>query len=205
MAAEVAIIFMNVLHITKVLLNLFILRAKPSDIPYSKTLLLFLSIVFLLTKSAVYLWFIQIVNKIEPQEVIKLSYFGSLIISVVWILILFAILRSILSYYNLVDRFLQVAISFVAVDCFLTALFLLWLSCLTMVQLPLAPGSLGSIGIILGFVLMMYWQFMVYIHILIYSMNISVLKAGVFTLFYMLLQHNLSEVLLNVVITVKEL
>lgn len=190
-------------NLAKLFFRMFTLRAKPSDLPYSMTLLLILSTVFLLTKSLVYLWFIHIVNRFDTHELISLSLSGASIIALMWLLILFAVLRTTLLYYSMVERFVQLATSFVAMDCMLTGLFLIWLTVLDLVQLPLATASFGSIGIILGLVLMMYWQFMVYIHLLIYSMNISILKAGVFALFYMLLQHNLAEVLLNVVIKVQ--
>src|SRR5262249_37669648 len=157
-------------------------------VPYSKTLLLFLSIVFLLTKSAVYLWFIQIVNRFDIHEVAKLSYPAALSIAVVWMLLMFAVLHSVLSYYHLLGRFVQLATAFVAMDCLLTVLFLVWLTGLSFLHLPLTLTA-GTIGIVLGFVLMMYWQFMVYIHILVLGMDVSILKAAIFTLFYMLLQH----------------
>lgn len=196
---------MHVGNLAKLFLNLFTLRAKPSDIPYSKTLLLFFSIVFLLSKSAVYVWFIHIANRFDTHLVMHVTYGGALMVAVVCILLLFALLRTTLHYYKMLDRFVQLAIGFVAMDCFLTALFLIWLCGLAVVHLPLAGASLGTIGIMLGFVLMMYWQFMVYIHLLVFGMDLPIIKAGFFTLFYMLLQHNVAEIILNVIVSVQKL
>lgn len=195
---------MNVIQTTKTFLKLFVLQAKPNEVPYSKTLLVFLSIVFLLTKSVSSLWFIHIVDRFDASQVISLNYLPSLLVCVVWLVVLFAILRTTLLYYHLENRFVQVATSIVAMDCLLSLVFLIWLVGLEVLPLPTGDDPLGAISIIVGFVLMMYWQFMVYIHILVYSFDLPLIKAGVYTLFYMLLQHNLSELLLNVVISVQD-
>src|SRR5581483_6146786 len=139
---------MNVIQTTKIFLNLFILRAKPSDVPYSKTFLLFLSIVFLLTKSGVYLWFIQIMNRFDIHEVANLSYMASMLIAVIWILLLFAILHSVLAYYKMLGRFVQLATAFVGMECLLTFLFLVWLTSLSFIHAPLTLNA-GTIGIVL--------------------------------------------------------
>lgn len=193
---------MQAWDLTKVFLKMFILQGKPAEVPDSKALLLFMSIVLVLTKTAVYLWFMHIINRFEVADKVTLSVYGAALVSCTWVFVMFATLRTTLVYYNLANRFVQAAISFLAMDCLLTVLFLAWLAGLALIEVPLQSYSVASIGVILGFVLMMYWQFMVYIHLLVYVMNISLLKAGIFTLFYMLLQHNLSEVLLNVVIIV---
>lgn len=196
---------MHIWQTTKLFGKLFILRGKPSEIPDSKALLFSLSVVLLLTKSLVYMWFIQIVNRFDDDEVIKLAWSGAMWVSVIWILVLYATLRTTLLYYKFVDRFIPVANGFVAMDCLLTLLFLVWLYGLSLVELPLEHGSIGTIGIIIGFILVMYWQFMVYIHLLVHSLDVSILKAGIFALFYILLQQNLAELLLNVVIIVQEI
>ncbi len=193
---------MQAWNLTKTFVKMFVLRAEPSGVPSSKALLLFMSVVLVMTKIAVYLWFMQIVNHLEDKQLIQLSYFGAGLVALTWVLVLFAFLRTALLYYKKGDRFVPGAISFVTMDCFLTALYLLWLAGLALADVPLQSSSIESIGIMLGFTLMMYWQFMVYIHLLVYLMDIPLLKAGVFALFYMLLQHNLSEVLLNIVIVV---
>lgn len=192
---------MQVWNLTRTFFKMFSLRAYPNEVPNSTGLLFFLSIVFLLTKSAQYLWFINIMNRFDKAETLHITYFSALIVAVIWLLLLFATLRTTLVYYNMVNRFTQLASAFVAMDCLLIGLFLVWLTGLALINVPLHSVSVGTIGIILGFVLMMYWQFMIYIHLLVYGMGVSILKASVFALFYMLLQHNLAEILLNVIVT----
>ncbi len=187
-------------YLTKLLFGLFVLRVKPYELPYSKILPVCLAVLFVLMKATSYLWFIYIVNAYDTHNVISLSIFGAILVSVVWVLILFAMIYSTFLYYNILERLIQVVTAFLAMDCLLTLFFLMWLSSLTLVGLPLASGSFASAGIIFSFVLIMYWQFMIYIHLLVSSMNISILKAGVFALFYTILQHNLAELLLNLVI-----
>lgn len=193
---------MNVWNITKLFVKLFALRAKPYELPYSKTLTLGLALLFIILKAVSYFWFINIINAYDKHNDISLGVSGALLVSSVWVLMLFAIIRSTFMYYNILERSTQVITAFLAMDCVLTLLYLMWLGGLSMVALPLATGSYISLVIIVSFVLIMYWQFMIYIHILVTSMDISILKAGVFTLFYMMLQHNLAELLLNLVITV---
>ena len=191
---------MNIWNLTKLFTRMFALKATPSEVPFSITLLSFLAGIFLISKAAAYLWFVRIVNNYDTQQIMHLSVWGSLIVVAMWLLILFASVRSLLSYYKLQERTVQVVTSFIAMDCFLTILFILWLFALSVVKLPLATGSLGSFSIVLGFILLMYWQFMVYIHILINSVNISIIKAGVFALFYQLFQHNVAEIVMNFII-----
>lgn len=194
---------LKVRETAKVFLNLFLLKGKPNAVPQSFSLLFMLCIFFILSKVAIYLWFIHIVDRFDPKDTIHITYVGASLIAIIWLLLLFATLRSTLLYLKILDRFLQIATAIVAMDCILNVIYLIWLSVLGYVDLP-ATGiqSVTSIAMILGFILMMYWQFMVYINILVFSMNITILKAGIFTLFYMLLQHNLAEILLNEVITV---
>jgi hypothetical protein len=192
---------MHVWHLTKLFCRLFVLRAKPYELPYSNTLNIFLIVMFIALKAISYLWFIDIINVYDKRTEISLNLHGALFVSAVWVLMLFAVIRSTFTYYNILERSTQVISAVLAMDCLLTLMYLVWLAVLSMVELPLFSGSFASAGIIFGFVFMLYWQFMIYIHILVTSMEISILKAGVFALFYMMLQHNLAELLLNLVIT----
>lgn len=196
----------KVWDLTKTIAKMFVLRAKPQELPQSAGLLAFACIIFLVTKTASLLWFIQIFDKIDPKDIIRITYYGAAVISFIWLLLLFAILRTTFSYYNMLGRFMQTVTAFVIMDCCLNIVYLLWLGVLSTLDVSLISSeNVLSMAIIIGFVLIMYWQFMVYIYLLRYSMDISILKAGVFSLFYMLLQQNLSEILLNAVITVTEL
>lgn len=194
---------MQVITLARLFVGLFMLRVKPYQLPYSKGLAGCLTVLFVVLKAVSYFWFINIVNVYDKLNAISLSLPGAALVSGVWVLILFAIIHSTFLYYNILERSIQVITAFLGMDCLLTLLFLIWLGCLSLVGLPLASGSFVSAGIIFSFVLIMYWQFMIYIHILVSSMDISILKAGVFALFYTILQHNLAELLLNLVITSK--
>lgn len=191
---------MWVWHLTKKFLRLFLLRALPDSIPYSKALLGFLTLLLFITKNILNIWFISIVKVYDKKLLIDLSLPSSMVIVAVYILLLFACVRSLLVYYNVPERSVQVITSFIAVDFLLTILFLVLLFCLSSIQLPLEPGSFNGLLIILFFVVLLYWQFMVYIHIIFNSLRITILKAGVLTLVYMLLQHNISEILMNILI-----
>ncbi len=193
-------------YLAKLFGRIFVLKDNPSNVPYSIALLFILVITFLASKILLYFCFIDLVDKFDNKDIINLTYSGALTIALLWVMILFAALRSALSYYNLTSRFVQTASSFVAIDCILNFIYILWLLVLFLFEVPgESYPTLLSIVLILGFILLMYWQFMVYIHMLIYSMEISLVKAGVFSLFYMLLQHNLSEIALNSVISVTKI
>jgi len=192
---------MDIRHLTELFVGLFVLRAKPYELPYSKQLAAGLAVLFIVLKAISYLWFINIVDVYDEHNVISLGIPGALLVSVVWVLMLYAIIHATFMYYDILERSLQVITAILAMDCLLTLCFLIWLGGLALVGLPLASGSIATAAIIFGFVLIMYWQFMIYIHILVNSMEISILKAGVFALFYIMLQHNLAELLLNLVIT----
>ncbi len=181
---------------------MFVLRGLPSAVPYSPTLVLFLTTFLIFLKSGTYIWFVHIASVYDTHEIIHLNVLAALLVAVIWILILFTSIRTILLYHDLIERTVQVCTSFLAMDCILSLIFLLWLLWLSYLHLPLAVGSIGSICLILSFVLLMYWQFMVYIHILVNSLQISILRAGVYALFYQLLQHNLAEILLNILVSV---
>ncbi len=187
----------------KLFVDMFLLKAKPSAAPSSYALVFALCTFFILSKVAIYLGFIHIYDRFDPKDTIHITYFGAALIAMTWLLLLSATLRSTLSYYKLVDRFLKTFTSILAMDCILNVIYLIWLAVLGFSNLPdVGDKSLTSLAIILGFIAMMYWQFRIYMNILLDSMNISLLQAGVFTLFYLLLQHNLSEMLLNALVTV---
>lgn len=192
-------------NLTKLFGRMFLLREKPSSVPYSLALLVVVTIVYFITKIPLYLWLVHIIDQIDIEHIIILSFSGAFIIPTVWVLILFAMLNSVLSYYKLKGRFVQTATSFLAMDCILNIFYLLWICSTTLLTSPFELGpSFTSMMVILGFVLIMYWQFMVYINLLVYSLDVSLVTAGIFSLFYMLLQQNVSELILKVIITVIE-
>ncbi len=186
-----------------ILSKLFCLRASPGDIPYSRVLLAILAILFLGLDSITDVWFVDIVNNYDLQTTVYLSWHYSLLMSLVWVLILYASTRSTLTYYKLTDRLVQVMSAFLWVDTMLAVIYLGGIAVLSRVTLPIEDSSFTAISLLLAFVLYLYWQFMLYMHIIFNSLNISVFKAGLFTLLYILLQYNVSEILINFMVVEK--
>jgi hypothetical protein len=182
-------------------LRIFALRATPVQVPYSTTLLVLLAILVFITKIIVNDWFIDIIKVYDKKLLIDLSVASSALIVAVHLLILFAAVRTLLAYYKVPERSVQVITAFLGVDLIFTVLFLIWMFGLEHTTLPLQAGSIAGLLLILYFVVILYWQFMVYIHIIYNSVTMSVLRAGVLALVYMLIQHNISEVLMNTLLT----
>ncbi len=182
-------------------MKLFVLRLSPEDIPYSKNLLILLAILLFGIETFTNLWLIEIVRIYDPTLVLHLSVFSSMLISLVYLLIMFACVYSVLTYYKKQERSIQVITAFLGVDFILAILFLCWMLFLSTIDLPLQSGSGKGLIIILLYIMMLYWQFMVYIHIIFNSLNTSVLRSGIYALVYMLLQHNITEVLMSILLT----
>lgn len=190
-------------HTLVILSKLFCLRASPGDIPYSRVLLGILAILFLALDSITDVWFVDIVNNYDQETRVYLSLNYSLLMSLVWLLILYAIIRSTLTHYKLTDRLVQVMTAFLWADTMLAVIYLGGVAILSRVTLPIEDNSFTAMSLLLAFVVYLYWQFMLYLHIIFNSLNISVLKAGLFTLLYILLQYNISEILINFMVVEK--
>jgi hypothetical protein len=183
-----------------ILYRLLILRAKPHDIPYSKVLLAGLAIAVFAIKVYAHSVLIALFKTQLKDLVVHLSVLRSGLIVLLYFLVLIACLRTTLSIYKIPGRFVQVASNLLWVDLVVAALFILWLYSLFAVSLPLQFDSISAFAIILVFILLMYWQFLLYINIFVNSMPVSVLRAGVFALVYLMLQHNLADILINMMI-----
>ncbi len=191
-------------QVIKIFLRLFCLKAKPEDIPYSRILLAILCCGLLLVKTVSNIWFIDIIRVYDPKLVIDINYLYAAFIFTVYLLILFASVLTTLNLYKVPERSLQVITAFVSMDLILGLLFMVWVSALALVPLPLAANSIIGLLLIIYFVVLLYWQFMIYIHIIFNSLNLTVLRAGIYALVYMLLQHNVAEILMGFVIKVSE-
>jgi len=191
---------MGLWQLIKLFGQLFILRLKPNDIPYSRALLAIFIGILLGLKSYTNIKMINIVNNYDKKSVIVLSFPHSLLIVSICILILIAFVRSTLSYYKLSERWVQTLTALFGVDIFASLLFAVWIFGLSFMQLPLEANSIIALVLILGFVFLLYWQFLVYMHIFMRSLDMRPLVAGLFALVYMLLQHNVADILLNIVV-----
>lgn len=191
---------MSVKELITIQLRLFILKALPEQLPYSRALVAVLTVMFFVIKTFSNLWFIEIIKVYDKKLQLDLSLSSSALIIAVYLLILFASVRSLLTYYNVSDRATKVIAAFLTVDLIFSIIGLGWLLCLSYIPLPLQPGSIFGIIIILVFVMILYWQFMVYIHIIFKSLDITLLRAGVYALVYMMVQHNVSEMLMSILL-----
>ncbi len=191
----------KVLHITKLILRMFCLRSLPHEIPYSTKLLGVIGVCFVVLKTLSLIWFIQLINQYYPKNPFQLGVTGAFMLALLWILMLFACVRSVLIYYNLSSRTVQVVTALLAMDVLLVMLQMCWYAMLAVVGLPLASGALSTILIAIVLVLLMYWQFMVYIYIFVHSFDIGMFRAGVFALVYLLMQNYVADLLMNVLVS----
>lgn len=185
-------------------IKLFFLQEKPENIPYSKFILLGLCIILYLEKTYVNLQFVELAKEIATEKniIINVSFGYSSLIILISLLVTFVTIGSLLAYYKIPERTVQVVTAFLSVEVILALLFLIWIFVMSSLPTPLKANSFAAITLVMAFILLLYWQFMVYIHIFLNSINISILQAGLFALVYMLLQHNISEALLSLVIEV---
>ncbi len=195
---------MRLIQLGKVYARLLGTHGKPSEVPHSLTLCIFLALIFCILDILTNVWYVNIVNIYDQSLGMRLSFGGAAIVALVWVLVLVASVRTLFAYYKHTERVLQIVTSILGVDIFLTLVTLLWMLGLTLMRLPLDYGTTASIVLIIGFVLIMYWQFMVYVHILMNSLHIKLMRAGTFALIYLIVQHNLTELLINIVINISE-
>ena len=179
-------------QLIKLYLKLFILKATPQNIPYSKSLLVVLIFLFLLISVPLHLFFssILIANASPKINLVPLDIIQALFIVGVFLAIMLATVYSLLTCYNLKSRLVQILSSMLGVEI-ISAIILSFI-------LFISPSVIS----IVLFIFLLYWQFMVHIHIFMHSFNIGVIIAGIFALIYNLLQHNVDELLLSAFMTV---
>jgi len=187
-------------QLIKVFLRLFGFKANPNEIPYSWVLLGCVVLIDLVAKCFANLLQIDVINAYDTKSVINLSVIDSLLAVSLCMLILVAFVRTVLVHYKVTERFVQMLTALISVDVLATLLFMMWTFGLSFMQLPLEPDSVMALVLIVFFIMVLYWQFMVYMHIFLHSLTISTLLSGLFALVYMLLQQNIADILLNLLI-----
>src|SRR5690348_5216222 len=95
-----------------ILVKLFALRAKPSDVPYSIVLLVLFAIGFVCVDCITDVWFVDIVNRYDATLTVHLTWYYAFGRSLIWVSILYAMVRTLLTVYHVQDRFVQVMTSF---------------------------------------------------------------------------------------------
>ena len=188
--------------LVKLFFKIFLLKEKPEVLPYSKVLLFLLLVIVFIEKNIANVSFVHVLQNYAPEKVdlTPLSFWNSSIVIGVSILIMWACISGILAFYKVSERLIQVMSAIVGIDIILTGLFMVWMLVLYFAPAPLPVNSLLAWGLVLTFILLLYWQFMAYIHVFANSVSISILKAGLFSLLYMLLQHNIAEWLMELIL-----
>lgn len=173
-------------------MRLFLMRQKPQDIPYSKVLVVILVAGFFCINVPLNLVFANLLltqaaatTTKAPLQLLPLYPVQSIAIVSSYVLIMWVSLYSGLAFYSLQNRFVQTISSVLGVEILLS----IWLG--TLLVLPMSAMT----GIL--FIVLLYWQFMLHIYIFSNSLSCSLLKAGMFALLYILLQHNMNEAMFN--------
>jgi hypothetical protein len=179
-------------NLIKSFISLFLLKTKPEDILYSKTLLTILIGIDLIVNYEANVVGIKIFNLINKKHVnlIPLSLLQSTIILLIIILVLWSIIYGVLTFYKKQNRLVQILTSLVAVDIVLRLLLISGILIL----------KYSIFAALILFIPLMYWEFVLYIFIFANGFNINYLKSGMFALIYMIIQHNLSEILAHFLI-----
>lgn len=185
-------LFYQLYNLIKSFISLFLLKTKPEDILYSKTLLTILVGIDLIVNYEANVVGIKIFNLINKKHVnlIPLSLLQSTIILLIIILVLWSIIYGVLTFYRKQNRLVQILTSLVAVDIVLR---LLLISGILLLKYSIFAA-------LILFIPLMYWEFVLYIFIFANGFNINYLRSGIFALIYMIIQHNLSEILAHFLI-----
>ncbi len=176
-------------NLIKNFINLFLFKTKPEDILYSKVLLVFLAGIDFIVNYQANVVNIKIFNLINKKHIIlSTPTIGqSLIILFVLFLILCGIIYSLLAFYHKSNRFILILTSLVVVD----------IAFRMFISIAIVGLGYSSLLAVILFIPLLYWEFVLYIFIFSNGFDFNYLKAGSFTLCYMLIQHNVGELLVN--------
>jgi len=181
--------------------KLFTLRLRPEEMPYSKYLLHFLLLIVFVEKNFANFWFIRIMQNfasVEAQSRMQhFTLFSSILSVTISLGFMFGAISTLLYFWRMSNRAIQIFTSMLALELIITSLFILWVACFAIMPINLVQTEFISLVLILTFILLLYWQFMVYIHIFANAFSVTLLEAGIIAFSYMLLQHNVSEIILT--------
>ena len=176
-------------NLIKNFIKLFLLKLKPEDILYSKLLLIVLAGIDFIVNYEANIIGIKVFNVVNKSHINFLvpTLGQSLIVLSILFLVLWALVYSVLTIYNKINRFVQILTSLIAVDIALRTLIIV---CIIILKYSAFLATIFLIPL-------MYWEFMLYVFIFANGFDFNYLKAGLFSLVYMLIQHNLGEILVN--------
>jgi len=178
----------------KSFIDLFLLKIKPQDIIYSKLLLIVLIVIDFIVNYEANLISIKIINLINKKDInfIPPSLYQSMIILVAMLIVLWGSIYGVLIFYKKQNRLVQILTSLVAVDIILRLLL--------MCSVFMLKYTIFAALVLL--VPLMYWQFILYVFIFANGFDINYLRSGIVALVYMLIQHNLGEIVAHYVVKV---
>lgn len=171
----------------KSFINLFLLKIKPEDIVYSKLLLTILVAIDFIVNYQANIIGIKIFNIVNKKHInfIPPSVWQSIIILSVILLVLWGTIYSLLIFYKKQNRLVQILTSLMVIDIILRLLLI----CNVVILKYYVFAAL------ILMIPLMYWEFILYIFVFANGFSINYLKSGAFALIYMVIQHNLSEIL----------
>ena len=179
---------METLKLINLCWQIFILRRKPRDMPRSIGLLALFALIFILLNIPSNIIFSEILTKIYLAKgvvVSPLTTMQSFISIMIYALILCTTIYSLLTYYKLQDRLVQVLTTMFAVEILLSIWFF---------ALALVPDLRLLFGLM--FFALLVWQFVINIYVFVNSLDVSVVKSALFALVYSIVQHKVDEYLM---------
>ena len=171
--------------------QIFLLKQGPQDLPYSRSYLggtlVFMvisnALVRVLLAKLAYEQYQKLAEKIKFQPLGIVEALGEMI---VLSFTMFLFLYIALLFYKKTERLVQAYMAMLGVDIILSV-------CLALIVLSLSFPLVFT----LLFIFLLYWQFVIHIHIFKATFDTTVLPAGLLALVYIIVQHNIGEALLR--------
>lgn len=170
--------------LTRTFFDIFLLRQSPSQLPYSKFLLGFLIVLDILVNVAA----AQILILVAKQATTDPSAIANITIGVIFNVVVISIglllgfVYFALALYQKSDRFVQMITALIGLDILLSILsfgilFLMFIPILALIY----------------YIILLYWEFMIYAHVFSKGFDIDMLKSCFVSLIFLILKHNVAE------------
>lgn len=150
---------------------------------YSKTLLVILIFINMLSHYGANMVSIKIYNTINKNDIYINSptFLQSILVWSISLLFLWGLIYSILALTKKKNRVIQILISLAAIDIILKLLKI----CIILLL------QISTILALILLIPLLYWEFVIYIYVFANSFDIKYLKAGIFALIYIIMQYNI--------------
>lgn len=170
--------------LTRTFFDIFLLRQSPSELPYSRYLLGFLILLDVLVNVAAAQILIMVAKQSATGSTALTDISTFVIFEVVLISLglLFGFVYLALSLYRKSDRYVQMLTALIGLDIMLSilsfgVLFLMFIPILALIY----------------YILLLYWEFMIYAHVFSKGFDIDMLKSCFVSLIFLILKHNVAE------------